>query len=164
MASRSIFDLVPAMQGLVIMWLEACRKRGVEVLVYCTLRPLAEQAELYAIGRTKPGKHWKTGEMGFGKGHTRTNAEPGSSWHNFGRALDAVPMVHGKPDWSYSDVDDDRVPDEEWWRVMVEEAKRIGLEWAGDWKNFKEFVHFQWTNGESLSDVREAARRQGRLS
>ncbi len=141
---RALHELRPEVEGIVRLWLERCSRRGVEVLVYCTYRSRDEQDALYAIGRTKPGK-------------IKTNARGGYSWHNFRRAIDAVPMVYGKPDWTYADLDNDKVPDEYWWRVMVEEAKAVGLEWAGNWKSFKEFVHFQYTGGLTLEQAREEA-------
>lgn len=144
MASRSLDDLEPSARKKVDAWIQACKKRGVDLLVYCTYRSVEEQADLYAQGRTNPGA-------------IVTNAKPGTSWHNLPpmmtRAVDAVPIVHGKPDWSYSNY-------EPHWKVFEEEAKAAGLEWAGDWKSFREFVHVQDTDGMSLveawADAREA--------
>lgn len=121
---RNVNGLTADTRVKVERWVELCMARGVEVLVYCTRRTLEEQAALYASGRTVPGP-------------VKTNAKPGYSWHNYGRAVDAVPMVDGKPDWSYSE-------NEIHWRVMIEEGDRVGLEWAGRWKTFKEFVHWQF--------------------
>ena len=87
MASRSLDDLRPEFRARVNLWLTQCALFDLEVLVYCTLRSMAEQDRLYAIGRTKPGKRV-------------TNAKAGQSAHNFGLALDFVPMVGGKPQWS----------------------------------------------------------------
>jgi len=49
--------------------------KGVKVEVISGLRSWAAQAALYAQGRTKPGK-------------IVTKARPGSSWHNYGLAID----------------------------------------------------------------------------
>lgn len=87
MASRKIEDLAPVFRARVAEWLADCYAEGLDVLVYCTLRPNWEQADLYAIGRTKPGKRV-------------TNAKPGESAHNYGLALDFVPMLAGKAQWS----------------------------------------------------------------
>lgn len=86
MASRSLDDLRPEFLARVTLWLDKCKVAGIDVLVYCTLRDMKEQADLYAIGRTRPGKKV-------------TNARPGSSAHNFGLALDFVPMLNGKAQW-----------------------------------------------------------------
>lgn len=141
MASRSLDDLHPDVRDRVARWVALCKARGVDVLVYCTFRSADEQDELYSQGRTKPGR-------------IVTNARAWSSWHNVRRAIDAVPVVFGKPDWSYSDVNNDKVPDELWWQVMVEEADRVGLEWSGRWKRFPEYVHWQFTGGLSIEQAR----------
>ena len=101
-----------------------------DVLVYCTFRSSAEQDELYTHGRTKPGPvvTWSRG---------------GQSWHQARRAWDAVPMVNGKPLWGYSDA-------LEPWQIVVDEAERLGIEWAGHWDHMREFVHYQITDGLTL--------------
>ncbi|MED0738884.1 M15 family metallopeptidase, partial [Aneurinibacillus thermoaerophilus] len=50
-------------------------QRGIYVLITQGYRSIAEQNELYAQGRTKPGK-------------IVTNAKGGTSYHNYGLALD----------------------------------------------------------------------------
>lgn len=139
-SSRDPESLKPEFLAKVRRWKAACTARGVDVLVYCYTRSPEEQADLYAQGRTRPGR-------------IITNARPWQSAHNYGLAVDAVPMVNTKPDWSYSDVNGDKVPDEPWWAVMVEEAKRQGMEWAGDWVTFKEFVHFQDLGGLTIKQL-----------
>jgi peptidoglycan L-alanyl-D-glutamate endopeptidase CwlK len=69
-------------------------------------RSMAQQATIYAQGRTKPGK-------------VVSNAPPGSSAHNFGLAVDLWPLTaKGDFDWSASD---------KLFRVMANIAKEIGL-------------------------------------
>lgn len=148
MASRKPEDLEPETHAKVLAWVAACAARGVDVLVYCTLRTPEEQAVLYGQGRTT-------------KGPIITNAAPWQSFHQYGRAVDAVPMLNGKPDWSYSDLNGDKIPDEPWWNVMVEEADKQGLEWAGRWKGFREYVHWQFDGGHSLAELYEAHRMKG---
>ena len=57
-----------------------------------------------------------------------------------------VPLRGGKPVWNTSGVDGQL-----WMRVGAM-CKAAGLEWAGDWTSFKEYPHFQFTNGLKLSD------------
>lgn len=132
MASRSLDTLTPDTRNKMTEWLARCRARGVEMLVYCTFRSSEEQATLYALGRTAPGKKV-------------TNAKPGWSWHQYGRAVDAVPLVHGKPLWKYD-------PERLEWRVFQHEAADVGLEWAGAWHKFREYVHLQNKKGR-LADL-----------
>ena len=127
--SRSINDLIPSAHARAIDWLNDCKKLGYDLIVTSTLRDMESQAALYAQGRTKPGKKV-------------TNAKPGQSYHNYGVAIDFVPIVHGKPDWNNIDN----------FRKIAEVAKKHGFEWAGDWKTFKEYAHIQYTGGLTLQD------------
>jgi peptidoglycan L-alanyl-D-glutamate endopeptidase CwlK len=90
MASRSLADLAPPFRERAVDWLSECVHSGLDILITCTFRPFHEQADLYAIGRTVPGRRV-------------TNAKPGQSAHNYGLALDFVPMINGKPEWSGKD-------------------------------------------------------------
>jgi peptidoglycan L-alanyl-D-glutamate endopeptidase CwlK len=60
-----------------------------------------------------------------------------------------VPLRFGKPVWGTSGEDG------ELWKKVGELGKAQGLEWAGDWKKFKEFPHFQFTWGLTLADFQE---------
>lgn len=97
MASRLITDLAPEFREPVIGWLADCAANKLDVLVYCTFRPSHEQAELYKIGRTKKGVG-VTDKRPMGR--TVTNAKPGQSAHQYGLALDFVPVMNGKLLWS----------------------------------------------------------------
>ena len=119
--SRKLEDLKPHIEIMAQKWLSLCRLRGLDPLVTSTLRTDAEQAELYAQGRTKPGK-------------IVTNAKPRQSAHNFGLALDFVPMVNGKPEWNAKHPH---------WLAIGEAAEEVGFEWAGRWTRFREFPHIQ---------------------
>lgn len=123
MASRLISDLLPPVAVKAREWLIRLRRRQVDPLIYCTWRPAAEQDSLYAKGRTTIGPRV-------------TNARGWQSWHQMHRAWDCVPMRDGKPVWAYTPYDPD-------WEAMVEEADALGIEWAGRWHDFREYVHFQ---------------------
>jgi len=69
--------------------------------------------------------------------------------HNFALAFDVVPLDAGKPVWNVSNS--------VWQRVGIA-GKACGLEWAGDWKQFREVAHFQYTGGLSLAEMREGKR------
>ena len=97
------------------------------------LRSEARQAELYAQGRSKPGK-------------IVTNAKPGESYHNYGLSVDICLIIDGKEaSWdTITDFDHDSIAD---WMEVVAVFKEHGWEWAGDWKTFREAPHFQCTFG-----------------
>jgi peptidoglycan L-alanyl-D-glutamate endopeptidase CwlK len=103
------------------------------------LRTIQEQDVLYAQGRTKPGK-------------VVTNARGGSSYHNYGLAIDFTLLVNGQISWDMkTDWDGDKVAD---WMEVVNIFKKYGWEWGGNWKSLKDYPHFQKTFGYSISDLR----------
>ncbi len=53
MASREIDALRPEMQPLAREFRQRCHERGMDVLVYCTLRSVREQARLWRNGRSR---------------------------------------------------------------------------------------------------------------
>lgn len=93
------------------------------------LRTFQEQADLYSIGRTKPGKKV-------------TNAKSGQSIHNYGLAVDICLIIDGKAaSWDTAkDWDNDRVAD---WYECVKIFAKHGWEWGGNWKKFKDLPHFE---------------------
>lgn len=135
MSSRKLTDLHPQMQSMVTRFLANARAAGIDLLVTCTYRSNEEQAALYAIGRTKPGR-------------IVTNAKPGRSTHNntlngkpAALAVDVVPARDGKPVWSASDPV---------WKRVGEIGEKVGLEWAGRWTTFREYPHFQHPQAKTL--------------
>lgn len=99
------------------------------------LRTIEEQDALYAQGRTI-------------KGQKVTNARGGSSYHNYGLAVDFVLIVDGGASWDMKkDWDDDKIAD---WKEVVDVFKKHGWEWGGDWKSLKDYPHFQKTFGNSV--------------
>ncbi len=135
MASRSLDDLLPPVKARAEKFITECAKEGEDVLIYCTYRPNEEQDQLYAKGRTAPGK-------------IVTNARGGDSLHNHRAAFDFVPMVNGKPAWS----------DESRYKKCGLIAERCGLEWSGRWAGkLKETAHCQYTGGKSLAAIKAGA-------
>ena len=57
MASRSLIDLAAPVRHAAMAFQAACHARGMNALIYCTLRSNEEQAALYAQGRTAPVVH-----------------------------------------------------------------------------------------------------------
>jgi peptidoglycan L-alanyl-D-glutamate endopeptidase CwlK len=117
-----------------------------------TLRSFKLQDELYAQGRTKPGK-------------IVTNAKGGQSYHNYGLAIDIVLLVDKNGDGTFEtaswqtnvDFDGDGVSD---WMEVVKIFKMYGWEWGGDWK-FTDMPHFQKTFGKSIKQLQTIAKQPG---
>jgi peptidoglycan L-alanyl-D-glutamate endopeptidase CwlK len=93
------------------------------------LRTIEEQNDLYAQGRTKPGK-------------VVTNAKGGSSYHNYGLAIDFAFLVDGKEiSWDTSkDWDNDKIAD---WLEVVKIFVKAGYTWGGDFKSIKDMPHLE---------------------
>ena len=142
--SRSLNDLHPDAFQLVENFLARVDNLGIDLLVTCTFRSDAEQELLYAQGRTAPGKIVTWARAGESKHNSMLNGRPAS------RAIDVVPLRHGKCVWGTSGngLDDDPTDDErddlELWLRVAACGKLAGLQWAGEWpKNKREFPHFQ---------------------
>ena len=136
MADRNIDDLLPVVAAAAHAALDECKAKGLDVLVTCTYRSNVEQDALYAQGRSKPGT-------------VVTNAKAGQSMHQYRCAIDIVPMVNGKPEWS------GRSPV---WQQIATVFKKHGFEWGYEWKRFKEMPHFQMTGGHDLSYFQNGGR------
>ena len=132
--SRSLNDLHPYVKYLAEELIEASKEHGIDLLITSTYRDFESQNALYAQGRTKPGAKV-------------TNAKAGQSFHNWRVAFDVVPLRAGKPVWNTGGADG------QLWQTIGKLGVDLGLEWAGNWKTFKEFPHFQFTGGLTLADL-----------
>ena len=128
--SRKIDDLHPRVAKLCRTFIDICKSKGIDIIITSTYRDNESQDALYAQGRSKPGSKV-------------TNAKGGQSFHNYRLAFDFLPGKDGKYDWN----------DLSRFRQCGEIGKSIGLEWAGDWKSFKEYAHLQFTDGLTLKDL-----------
>jgi peptidoglycan LD-endopeptidase CwlK len=133
--SRSLDDLAPPAKQRAEAFIAAASAKGIDLLVTSTYRDSESQDALYAQGRSTPG-------------NIVTRAKAGQSWHNWRCALDVVPLVNGKAIWD----------DQALWKQVGEIGKSCGLEWAGDWKTFKEYPHFQYTGGLTLAQLQQGAK------
>ena len=126
-------------KALCLQHIHACKLAGIDLLVTQTYRSPADQAALYAQGRTTDG-------------HIVTRAKAGQSMHQYRVAYDVVPLRNGKPVWgTIYDIDIAL------WHKVGELGRAQGLSWAGDWPNFKEFPHFQFTGGLSIAQLAAGA-------
>jgi peptidoglycan LD-endopeptidase CwlK len=116
--------------------------------LYMGLRTFECQDELYAQGRTLPGK-------------IVTNARGGDSLHNYGLAadfvLDGVPEKPGIQ-WSWDTKADFNADGRNDWMQMGEIAESSGLEWGGRWKRLPDLPHVQNTYGLTLAEIKEIYR------
>jgi len=133
--SRDINELLPEVKNRVEHFIALCEDNHIDLLITSTYRDFESQDALYAQGRTT-------------KGFIVTNAKAGESYHNYRCAVDVVPLVGGKPLWDTNNPI---------WESVAMLGKQAGLEWAGDWKTFKEMAHFQYTGGLTIAQLKEGA-------
>lgn len=77
--NSKISTLRPEFKEKVIKWLAEVRRHGILPYIYEGYRTPERQDELYAQGRTKPGR-------------IVTNAKAGESYHQYGLSFDYVPL------------------------------------------------------------------------
>lgn len=103
------------------------------------LRTKQEQDDLYAQGRTKPGR-------------IVTRAKFGQSFHSYGLAIDFVLLIDGKEvSWDINkDWDGDKIAD---WMEVINIFKKHGYVWGGDWK-FKDYPHLEKTFNHTWQEMK----------
>jgi len=119
-SEKNIQTLAPSVQPLfrefLIKLKEYFEPLGINAVIICGTRTLAEQNALYA------------------KGKTVTKARAGYSYHNLGMAIDIGLFRDGKylqePEL-YNQIG-----------IIVREFSE--LEWGGEWKGFKDTPHVQY--------------------
>lgn len=139
-SASKLSGLNPVVKKATEALIEISFSRGVPIVITQGLRTIAEQNALYAQGRTAAGQ-------------IVTNAKGGYSFHNFGLAIDfALLLDNGGVSWDMSrDGDGDRAKD---WNEVVSVAKSLGFEWGGDWREFKDYPHFQMVFGLTTAQLR----------
>jgi len=126
--------------------LRALLDAGFSVKILSGTRTYAEQNELYALGRTKPGS-------------IVTKARGGASNHNFGLAWDIGLWVEGYYDGKKKPVD--RALERRAAARYVEASEVVGglgtprLEWGGSWTRFSDPPHYQIDVGLTLAELRQ---------
>jgi len=98
-----------------LQWYEFCVKNNINILIYETIRDVKTQRENVKKGVSQTMK----------------------SYHLVGQALDFVPVnSKGQALWNgYNSKDIQKA---------IKEAKRLGFEWGGDWRDFKDKPHLQY--------------------
>lgn len=130
--SRIDLDFIyPPLLEKLLDTIAACNARGASYHATHGYRTYGEQMQIWAQGRTNPGK-------------IVTQAKGGESAHNFGLAVDFVRDLDLKapgiqPGWDAKHYD-----------VLIEEATKRGLH-SG--KGYKDFPHIGWPGYVSAADL-----------
>lgn len=113
------WKLVPELYHKAKLLLILCEEQGIFIKITQGFRSMEEQAELYAQGRTKPG-------------NIVTNAKPGQSKHNFGKAIDIA--FQGMVPYP---------SDDKLWKKAADIGKELELTPGYYWKSFVDKPHFE---------------------
>jgi peptidoglycan L-alanyl-D-glutamate endopeptidase CwlK len=141
-SEKNIATLLPEVQPMARALVQKAAFNGLRIKVLSGLRTYAEQDELYAQGRTKPGLKV-------------TNARGGYSNHNFGIAFD-VGVFEGQK----------YLPDSVKYKAVGALGTDLGLDWGGNWTSIVDQPHFQLRPAWSVDLVEKEmlAELRGRLA
>lgn len=102
-----------------------CEAAGITLAVVESYRTPAKQAEYYAMG----SKY--------------TSSPGGKSRHQYGLAVDVVPIVDSVAVWNNARL----------WRKIGLAGERLGLRWGGRWRVLYDPGHFEWSGGLTQRDL-----------
>ena len=117
--------LHPYFRDKVIQLIAICKSKGIELSFVETYRTHAKQAEYKGMGRK----------------YTRSGA--GKSKHQYGFAVDVVPIVNDSASWD----------DKALWKKIGVVGERLGLRWGGRWRTPYDPGHFEWTGGLNTQEL-----------
>jgi hypothetical protein len=110
-------SLHPYFRDKVIELIRQCEIKGIKLAIVETYRTPTKQNEYKSMGRK----------------YTRTKG--GLSNHQYGLAVDVVPMVNDQAQWHNIAL----------WRKVGQVGERLGLRWGGRWRYLFDPGHFEWT-------------------
>jgi hypothetical protein len=113
--------LHPFFRDRVKQLIDLCKKKGIDIAIVETYRTHAKQHEYKTMGRKY------------------TSSSAGNSRHQYGLAVDVVPIVDSVAVWDNTVL----------WRKIGVIGERIGLRWGGRWRKPFDPGHFEWTGGLS---------------
>jgi len=117
--------LHPYFRDKVQQLITICKAKGIELAFVETYRTHAKQAEYKGMGRK----------------YTRSGA--GKSKHQYGLAVDVVPIVNDTAVWHNIVL----------WRKIGTVGERLGLHWGGRWRHPFDPGHFEWKGGLNTLDL-----------
>jgi peptidoglycan LD-endopeptidase CwlK len=129
LSEARLAEVHPALAAKVRSMAEMLALENINIRVVQSLRSWAEQAALYAEGRDAEGNV-------VDKSKVVTNAKAGTSWHNYGLAVDVAPFDGDVPDWNSNHPA---------WKRIVAVGESVGLISGSNWRTFPDWPHFQLT-------------------
>jgi hypothetical protein len=118
-------SLHPYFRDRITELVEVCKKQGIELAVVESYRTHAKQAEYFGMGRKY------------------TRSKGGNSKHQYGLAVDVVPIIDGKAVWENHSL----------WKKIGMNGERLGLRWGGRWRAPYDPAHFEWSGGITTTQL-----------
>ncbi len=118
-------SLHPYFRDRIAELIEVCKAQGIELAVVESYRTHAKQAEYFGMGRKY------------------TRSKGGNSKHQYGLAVDVVPVIDGKAVWENHAL----------WRKIGVNGERLGLRWGGRWRAPYDPAHFEWSGGITTTQL-----------
>jgi hypothetical protein len=118
-------SLHPFFRDQVQMLIAKCKAKGIELMVVETYRTHAKQHEYKTMGKKY------------------TSSAAGRSKHQYGLAVDVVPVVDSVAVWDNALL----------WRKIGAVGEKLGLRWGGRWRKPYDPGHFEWTGGLTSSQL-----------
>jgi hypothetical protein len=112
-------SLHPYFRDKVCQLIKNCKAKGIDLVVVESYRTHAKQKEYYRMG----------------KKYTRSTG--GKSKHQYGLAVDVVPVKDSVAIWDNIYL----------WKKIGVEGEKLGLRWGGRWRSPYDPAHFEWTGG-----------------
>ncbi len=122
---NDLTSLHPFFRDQIVKLIKLCKARGIELAVVETYRTHAKQHEYSTMGKKY------------------TSSRAGQSKHQYGLAIDVVPMVKSVAVWDNAAL----------WKKIGVIGERLGLRWGGRWRNPYDPGHFEWTGGLTSSHL-----------
>jgi hypothetical protein len=113
--------LHPYFKEKITKLISTCKKRGIELAIVESYRTVAKQNEYKAMGKKY------------------TRATGGHSKHQYGLAIDVVPVIDSVAQWDNARL----------WKKIGAIGEQLGLRWGGRWRTLYDPGHFEWSGGLS---------------
>lgn len=117
--------LHPYFRDKVFELIRECKSMGIELAIVESYRTRAKQAEYSAMG------------------NQYTSTPAGKSRHQYGMAVDVVPIVDSVAVWNNHRL----------WKKIGVAGERLGLRWGGRWRVLYDPGHFEWSGGVSRHEL-----------
>lgn len=121
--------LHPYFRDKVVELIQVCHSKGIELAVVETYRTVAKQNEYRKLGKI----------------YTRSSG--GRSKHQYGLAIDIVPMIDSVAQWDNIAL----------WKKVGVVGEKLGLRWGGRWRHPYDPGHFEWSGGVSAAAMEQGA-------